>query len=296
MSRRCNCRALGEMLHDARLRLVPLSARGLFAGLLTVMMETQETGVFKFGNRIGTGADIAAVLGLKPDDETQVETQIETLLEIGLLRRLESGALALPESAMEAGRGTAARQNGGLGGRPRRGETADQARARRAQGTLLMPVTGGLQNPETQQETQNQTGGPETPRAHAGFAKQEEAKQAAAGETDFVQLGAELAELAGMDNARGSFTFGIVKTWLSRGVTPDLLRDLIGRRCERPGYQAPRSLGYFDALVSEALAAAPVPPAIVTPTNMAAVAAYKAWKADGAIGYPPSLPAAGCAA
>jgi hypothetical protein len=226
-----------------------------------------------------------------------METWIGNLVDVGLLNRWADGTLALPESLIVADRATAAsRRNGAVGGRPRRNETPEQARLRRAQGNLAMPIAGG--RAETQ-ETQNETRRPETPRVRAAAAACSESlsKQAAPDE-DAMKLVDEVADMAGMEPVRSVHEAGPVLALLVEGFTPDIIRETVARIVARPGYTLPRSpLAYFAKIVREDAETAGLArskpaedPARATEIR-AYLAAVERWKAEGSNGDAPTPPA-----
>ena len=296
MSRSCACRRVMDALrNDPRLRLAPLGARALWVLLVDAMANLPEPGVFKLGSRVGSMAEIALLVsaGL-----TEVETHIETLLETGLLVRRElDGAIAIPDAGALQ-RWAAARRNGSFGGRPRKGETPEQSRQRRAQGEFLMPIGGGLGcmaetqgNPEITQEPLAGASGLLTTTEEALSKSREVSPEAVAA------LASELAEIAELDPARSLWTGREVATWLAMGATGAMLREVIAAVAGRPGYraQAVRGLGYFDGAVRDRLGtqrgerAAP-------PVDSAREAAaeefnrlFAAWTAGGMAGPAPKL-------
>jgi hypothetical protein len=203
------------------------------------------------GFRVGSARDIALMVTMP---ETEVETHIETLFETGLLIRRDEGVISLPTMPEVSRRAASARENGGIGGRPRRGETADQARERRLRQRelpLMSSLEGGVGKTH---ETQPETRAENPPRVRAATASSfasEESKQAAGG---FGELGEEIAEMAGLDPARGTYSFGPVKEWLTAGATAELIREVVERIASRASYRAPTSLGYFTKAVREELA------------------------------------------
>jgi hypothetical protein len=138
---------------DPRLRVAPLGARALFI-LLADTLEGLPQRAFCLGNRPASTAEIAMWIAAP---ETEVETHLKTLIEFGLLtRRSSDGALMMPE-AIPVDQASSARQNGALGGRPRNGETPEEARNRRAQGHLKLPIAGGrLETQQTQAKPSNE--------------------------------------------------------------------------------------------------------------------------------------------
>ena len=186
-------------------------------------------------------------------EETEVETQMETLMREGLIRSGDAGGLVVPMLLDAPPRSEAARRNGAAGGRPRKGETPEAARARRQRELLLM-LPGG-RDVETQ-ETQAPKPAPET-----GFSTtttysqvvQSVGSGASAETPAWVSLGEELAELVGMDGARGGYDYRPVQAWLQAGRSAETIRAAVTRVVSRPGFrrEAVRSFGYFAQAVAE---------------------------------------------
>lgn len=250
MSRRCACHDWMEMLRaDPRLRTMSLGARMLWLHLVDSLSRLPEPGVFVLGSRVGSNREIALLVSAT---ETEVETHLETLLETHLVTRRESDGALMIAMPVAAARTSVNRENGGKGGRPRRGETAESA-YRRRQGNLTMAITGG--KTETQ-ETELQTDAGENPRARGLTCTltKETTKP-----PDILVFGNELAELAGLDPARGMFDFIPLKTWLDSGASADLIRETITAVAARPSYRAAnvKGLSYFNGAIADALRAAP---------------------------------------
>src|SRR4051812_11058040 len=112
--------------YDPRLRVIPLAARGLFLSLKSELAR-MPGGAFCMGQRAATIAEVARLVSAP---EAEVEAGLQILLEVQLLcRRAADGALML-HSDREDNQAATARRNGALGGRPRQGETSDEARVR----------------------------------------------------------------------------------------------------------------------------------------------------------------------
>jgi hypothetical protein len=221
--------------------------------------------------------------------ETETETHVETLLETGLLVREADGALAVPLPASTSRRSVAAQGNGRLGGRPRRGETAEQARLRRAQTSLMMPISGG--GAETQ-ETHGETSLAGA-KAAAAIEIESKQQQQETQQADIGELGAELAEIAGLDPVRGTYDFRPVMDWRGQGIGDALLRQVVAEVAARPGYRVPQTLGYFRRPVADAVAAGRTvarPLATTRPEITAYLAAVEAWERGGRDGRAPVHP------
>lgn len=284
MARTCLCdRWLTRAAADMGFRALPALARLLWFDLLAAAMVAADKGRMRFPCSVSN-----AVSRLVSRPETEVETDLAALVELGWLELDEDGrGVALPGVQAASARVEAARSNGLRGGRPRKGETREAARDRR-QGALMLPLNGGAA--ETQETETEPTG--ESSRA-AAKPIAIEAKQAADAreETDWVALGAELADLAGLDAARGHHSALPVKGWLAAGASPDLIRDVVRRVAARPRRDGKPigSLQFFHRAVMEEAdrAAPPAMPAQVGTTGYEA--ACRRWRENGAHGAPPSL-------
>ena len=233
MGRRCACDGLLETARsDLRLRAIPAAARWLWLMLADQLGRVPET-------RVSSAIELSLMVSIA---ETEAETHLKTLLETGLILRRADGTLALPDAPEAPSRR-------GIGGRPRKTDTKESYRARQRELRLLGVHDGGVKTRETQGETHG-----EPPAACLAASLEGEAsKQAEPRAPSFAELGEELAELAGLDPARGGYDFAVVKDWVGRGATADMLRQVVAQVAARPSYAAPRSLRYFGAAVADAL-------------------------------------------
>lgn len=291
MSRRCTCSRLLAALHaDPRLRTLPLAARALWLLLAEAMLQGEAPGVLPFGS-------LARVSLLVSAPETDIETHLETLLAEGLLTRTPDGGLACPLLVQAAARTAAARANGAAGGRPRKGETPEQARARRAQGALLLPVPGRAA--ETQ-ETKPETRAAETPTTTESSIS-ESSSPPPLPVRAWAAVGSQVAMRAGLDPVRQRFDYAPVREWMEAGASAELILAAVEECVARPSYVAGRvhSLRYFDRAVRERLQAAsgqtsPAAPAgyVPPPPSDDYTLAIRRWREDGMQGPPPRRSAA----
>lgn len=285
MGRRCHCDTLFRRLEeDVRLRTLPMAAQMLWLRLMRLAAGTSGfDGVLRFGSEFGFLVAVSLAVSCA---ETDVEPALAALERRGLVERDGADALRLPDAEPAAARSEAARINGLRGGRPRRGETPEAARERR-QGSLMLPMAGRAET----QETKAEPNGESSRVAAKPIAIEAQQAADAREETDWLALGPELADIAGLDPARGAWTFKPVKGWLEAGASADLIRDVVRRKvATRTGDAGPiRSLLWFDQAVREAAqrAAPPPPPAPRSTTGYEA--AFRQWKESGAHGAPPSL-------
>jgi hypothetical protein len=247
MARRCVCaRLLSAVQEDPRLRTLPLSARMLFLLVAEAATRAPVFGVVPF-------SETARVSLLVSASETEVETQMETLMREGLIRAGDADGLVVPLLADAPPRSEAARRNGAAGGRPRKGETPEAARARR-QREMLLTLPGGL-GAETQETQDPKPAGETGSRTTTTYSQVvQSAGSGACAETPaWVSLGEELAELVGMDGARGGYDYRPVQAWLQAGRSAETIRAAITRVVSRPGFrrEAVRSFSYFANAVAE---------------------------------------------
>lgn len=263
MSRRCTCsRLLAALRDDPRLATLPLATRMLFLLLAEAAGRAPEPGLLPF-------RDPRRVSLLVSCTETEAETGLETLETEGLIRR-DGAGIAVPLVQDGATRSDVARRNGSNGGRPRKGETREQYLARR-QAEMILPIAGGAAG----KPSETQAAKPADPvlvvvekrepipstTTHSGNARAPE----------WVSLGTEVAEIAGLDGARGGFDFRPVQAWLNEGIAPDTIRAAVRHCAEWQGYdpRAITSLRYFDKAVRRQDARAPSPPAPAAPMTPA---------------------------
>ena len=271
MPRRCLCTQLRQRIAtDARLATLPMAAKWLWLSLAEHAAESPDAAV-SVGSGFGFFTGIAMLIQVA---EPEVETQWETLAARGLVLR-QGDAFTVPDLPASGARAAASRGNGGLGGRPRKGETPEAARLRRAQAHMMLPVPGGAAKP-----TETQTGNPTT--------TSESRESVSSGgekprrDVTHAALGAEIAELAGLDPVRQRFDYQPVRTWLDAGHSPALIRAVVAEVAGRPSYEAGRvrTLAYFTQAIERARAEAAPPAAPDRPLNPDA-AAILAWMNSG---------------
>lgn len=279
MPRRCLCDRLRQRIAtDARLATLPMAAKWMWLTLAERAAETPD-GVLRLGSAFGFLTGIAMLIQAA---ETEVETHWETLAARGLVVR-EGDAVTLPDLPMQAARASVARANGAAGGRPRRGETPEQARLRRAQASLMLPVEGGVGKP-----TGTEPGNPEvsvtTTTVESVSVSSSPPPKPAREETP-SSIGAAVAELAGLDPIRQRFDYLPVRDWLAAGMTRAFILETVGQVVDRPGYQPGRisSLRYFDRALRAAWEDAAPPSRRAEPERPAnpRAAAIEAWIASG---------------
>lgn len=248
MGKRCGCAAILDAARgDARLRLVPPGARWLWLMLVDTMLRAAEPGVFMVGAAVGTVADMAVMFSVEKVD---AESFVESLEKVGLLARRADGALMAGEAVMAAARPASASRAPVLG-RPRKGETAAEYARRQRELRLMGVVAGGRAEKSAESPA-------ESPVAQLKLSSEEEAKPAASREVSpelVRRVGEAAAEAAGLDPARGGWTWGVVRKWLAAGADEALILRVIGEVMARPYPPAVRGLGYFEPAVMEAVRA-----------------------------------------
>lgn len=245
MGRRCACERLLEFWEtDPRFALAGTSAAAIWLRLVRVLQRMGDSSVLRFGSVVGSATEIALAIRTQ---ETELEPGINRLAELGLLAREEDGALSVPWLADGAARASSARSNGLRGGRPRKGETREEANVRR-QGHLPLPISGGVAvKAETQQQPSE-----ESSRASTESNSISSSSQSIDGR-ELYALTEELAEIAGMDPARGGYNGSDIRMWLTQGATPDLLREVV-RTVRQRSKVAIGNFRYFRDEVAQALA------------------------------------------
>ncbi|WP_291295833.1 hypothetical protein [Elioraea sp.] len=264
---------------DPRLMLAGPAACHVFVRLMRLAAVMGSDGFLAFGSAIRNLKEVSIAVAI---NETELETHVETLVARGVLVR-EGDVLACPP-LREAGRkSAAARANGGLGGRPRKGERPEDARARR-QGEIMLPIAGG-------KPTGTETGTLSRATAAASSSEELSNKQASKPReeaTTLMQLGRAVLDAALIDDAKWMGDFRAVSGWLAMGLDAETILATVQRVAGRSTYTAPRSLGYFtEAMKDAASALVPVPPK-AEPAWMSHPD-YPAWRAamDAYHGYGP---------
>lgn len=245
MGRRCACERLLEFWEgDPRFALAGASAAAIWLRLVRVLQRMGDSSVLRFGSVVGSVAEIALAIRTQ---ETELEPAINRLAELGLLTREEDGALSVPWLAEGAARASSARSNGLRGGRPRKGETKEDMHARR-QGHLALPFSGSSAAvAETQPKPK-----PESSRASTE-SKTISLSSQSIDARELYALTEELAEIAGMDPARGGYNGSDIRMWLTQGATPDLLREVV-RTVRHRSDAVIGTFRYFNKAVAQALA------------------------------------------
>lgn len=286
MPRSCICqRLLARAASDAAFRLLPDSARLLWFEIVAMASAAPVPGRLRFLHSVP-----ASVARLATRPETEIATQLRDLAALGLVDLDEDGVtLWLPGARDGQAKAEAARRNGLRGGAPRKGETKEAYRERRQREMLFALPAGAAEKPDETQAPEAARPATTTVvvKSETGPVGQSSPSPARA-MPDWVSLGAKVAELAGLDGARGGFDFRPVQAWLAEGATPDQVRAAVRAVVARASYspQRVKSLKYFDGAVAQARAvAAPAARIVVhrdTPEELARLAALQA-RIDAAI-------------
>jgi hypothetical protein len=232
MARRCICsRLLAYVKDDPRLRTLPMAARMLWVLLAEAMARPGFDGSLPF-------SDSRRVSLLVSEAQTEVETHLETLIGEGLILR-EGDSLVCPVLREAAARTIAARRNGAAGGRPRKGETLEEARLRRSQGEMLMP----LPKPRETQSWETPSAGV-SPRTTTTSTEETTTQSGA-----WQKLAQDAIRVAGLQLKRPDWT--VAQAWLATGLTADAILAMIGDMAARASFDAAKvtSLRYFTPAI-----------------------------------------------
>lgn len=267
MAKACDCGVILEAYEsDPRLLSLPLAVRGLWLALVLRMRRMGQS-VLLLGSVVPNLREIAMLV---PMEETELETQLSALLARGLLVRREDGALECSLLAARMKRAETARINGLKGGRPRKDGLPAGQRG------LMLPIAGGRAEADAKTQEEPNAGTSVSP-AKLAEASEEKAKQAVP--DDWPRVAQAAADAAGLDQARGAWTLGVVRDWMAQGADETLILEVIRGVMGRPNPPAVQKLGYFSKAIGEALAVARVAPMVVAPASPADAARSEAWAA-----------------
>ncbi|MBS7810523.1 hypothetical protein [Roseococcus pinisoli] len=229
-------------------KTLPGGARWLCFQLVKLMATPSYAGAIPF-------ADARRVSLLVSMEVSEVETQLETLVESGLLARDEKGRLSCPSLGAVAARAAVARHNGSHGGRPRKGETAEQMHQRR-QREMLYPIAGGT--PEKPSETQRweTASAGAAPRTTSSSSLKSETTQSVARDGDWQQVARRIVAELGLSSPRIVWT--PVRDWMAAGATPEIIMRAVHRQAGEKGFDPAKvfSLNFFRNEVKAEIGAA----------------------------------------
>lgn len=261
MARRNTLERLQKTIEeDVRLCTLPGGAQWLWIKLMQKAEAACDGGYLRYGPQVGFQFGFLASVSLSVNlMESEVKTGLETLQARNLVQILpEQNALFVPHAKAGAERTKSATANGLRGGRPRKGETPEQAHARR-QGTFMLPIPGG--NAETEKtglkpNSESSCAVPTTTPisdSGGGGIAHEPPKSVS---DPAVALAKELAALAGIELRAVMRDAELVTQWLAQGASPELLRQVVRTVSARQSY-TPQSLngrlGYFARPLEDAL-------------------------------------------
>ncbi|GBR10522.1 hypothetical protein [Acetobacter oeni] len=299
------------------LRVAPAAVRGVVFSLVETLKEARET-TFRSGSRILCTKEIARMIS---EDESELERLLPEAIEWGFAARDDDGALYSPELVareirrQERAERRAAREahereflrmveggkadptgtlhqvtsprNGALGGRPRKGETAEMARVRRerelhdATQQRSIPLMRSISGGETSEtgnlnrfSKQVLVSGVSDEKPVSGFSLELEEKRdidnscsnpRETPETETAKtpvdpetlnsLVREIISITGFGEVQGPYVVSMSRRWLSEGYDPAIIRELIRKRAsdmasrgEKPGH-----MGAFKGAVEDGM-------------------------------------------
>ncbi|MFT8920621.1 hypothetical protein [Acetobacter sp.] len=283
------------------LRSMPAELRGVVTNLHDALRELRST-VFRAGQLVLTDGQVATQAWLEQD---VLARALPTILQSGFMARDDAGALFSPhlyakllrKEEREARKAEAdaqwqqwqdsgdmpegmsrkmvtARQNGGAGGRPRKGESAEQARARRAREVeqqqaqrhmpLVTSVAGG--KTETQNPKKKPNGFSVTENSVSSVSIDLELERdtyipssSISGEIEKTKIelddalvrrvAARMVSVSGMSDQIG-FAVSFARKWIGMGATEATIISAIQKhQSVMPSTEPPRRLKVFEAAV-----------------------------------------------
>ncbi|MFT9251645.1 MAG: hypothetical protein ABF567_01040 [Acetobacter okinawensis] len=298
------------------LRSMPADLRGVVTNLHDALKELRST-VFRAGQLVLADGQVATQAWLEGD---VLARALPTILQSGFMARDDEGALFSPhlyakllrKEDREARKAQADaqweqwqasgdvpegmsrktvtnRQNGGTGGRPRKGESAERARARRAreieqqQAQRHMPLVATVAGGKT--ETQNPNKKPngfsvtENPVSSVSIDLELESNNISSdsnsGETEkpktelddalVRRVAARMVSVAGMEEQIG-FGISLARKWMGLGATEETIISAIQEQqaAIRNNGEEPRRLKVFEAAVLRGIEAQQVMDAMPT--------------------------------
>lgn len=299
------------------LRSMPAELRGVVTNLHDALRELRST-VFRAGQLVLTDGQVATQAWLEQD---VLARALPTILQSGFMARDDAGALFSPhlyakllrKEEREARKAEAdaqwqqwqdsgdmpegmsrkmvtARQNGGAGGRPRKGESAEQARARRAreveqqQAQRHMPLVASVAGGKTETKNPNKkpngfsvTGNSVSPVSidlelerdtyiSSGSISGETEKPKTELDDALVRrVAARMVSVAGMQD-QISFGVSLARKWIGLGATEETIISAIQEQqaAIRNNGEEPRRLKVFEAAVLRGIEAQQVMDAMST--------------------------------
>jgi hypothetical protein len=246
-------RLLASPQIDMKLRQVSAGARFTWLKVMQAMSESDVPDRLLLGPRTRLLPWLAGWAALT---ETEAETHLDELCEVGLLTREGPDGLGGPGSGWR-GTGTsprraeAARINGLKGGRPRKSPLAA------GQPSMLLPIPGGAEASAEERRSCSPGFVGSVAIARASSSEKEAKLSSPDGVTraDVEHAGQLAQEAAGLSGTDYRAVWG----WLKAGATAAVIVRVVEARM-RAGAQ-PNHLGYFTKAVHEAIAAGAHKPA-----------------------------------
>jgi len=244
MARKCASAAILETLRDPRVVTLPAAAQTLWIRVITAM-QNSGISVLRFGSDIMKPSEIGLFVGIA---ETEIETHLGRLIERGLLRRDDDGAVICPMLAASMSRAEINRINGKRGGRPRKDASPP------GQSSLMLPIDGGkMKTEKTESETETETeGGANGVPTTTYLSKESESKVS---EEEYHQTGRAVLDAVGCDPAKSMMTYGLVRQWLADGADREMILAVVGKIMNREKKPDITNLKYFSRAIEEAIAA-----------------------------------------
>lgn len=269
MARRCVCSKLLDQLRtDPRLRALPLAARAVWLEIVAGLVAFAPAGRIRFPHPV-----TEAVARWVGGSETEIETHLETLAQLGLVSLDDDRrGLAVPELAAAAARSEINRINGLKGGRPRKHRPPDPS-----QREMLLASRGGRAETE-KTETEPRP-------SHACVDDDSDRIERSSSHPEWVSIGLELAEILDLpDQAR--WNTRCVAQWLADGADRAMLVDIANEVRARTDARI-GSLRFIVREVERALAERKA--AAPTPGFQDLMAARQRWVEGGMVGPSPLL-------
>jgi hypothetical protein len=270
MARRCACADILSLLDLASVRALPLATRAVLVDVLRQIAASPVPGVLRFLRPVRES--VAAWLSIT---ETEAETELAKLVELSFVVVGEDGkSLTSPRIKAAADRSEINRINGLKGGRPPKARVPGQRE-------IMLPIEGGKTE---KTETEAASVSPPSSSLKEEALKEEDAHA-------WVSLGQDLAEVIGLDPAKGFVDCRPVQAWLAMGLEEGQIRAVVaevaarGKRITGLAYFTPAMRDLANEVRSSAPKAAPAHVAEFD-------AAWQRWTDGGRVGPAPVLQAA----
>ena len=276
MARKCDCDWMLDALTRPDMLVMPLASRGLWVALVNAMRSLPNS-VLRIGSRFASPKEIAKMIAI---DESELEANLQPLLDANLLAREADGALFCPLMAATSSRSEINRINGLKGGEARRRQAAE-----RRQGNILFAVSGGAVPSvgESKAKANDDVALPTAKLLASSSLEAESKPRVHAQSPEVLRIGNLAIDAAGFDPARWSGTVGVVAEWLNAGADEATIVETI-RAKARPDV---RSLRYFGQAIAEAVQRGGV--VVRTQAGAAFEAALREWEFNGRNGPLPRL-------